>query len=591
MALFILLLSLFVMPGPVRGAVSAGILPYSLSTKFSESHAVQAIVNEYHDGSSQRHALVSEGRRTWNLSKHLTAAQLTQLRSFAASLQGGAFYFYNPQETLPPFSNNPIGTSGQYLVRFNGDWSQTNGMVRSDSEVQLIELTTQSEDIPVVTIGGSGGLPGSGGGGGGGGGGTPRLRLIPIDPINYAGSNDASAVFDYYRNYGPISYGGWMWAFTLTNDDEDGRGDLKLGVYKSLTGETWIRQDLANAPEFEIDPAYPYWDGVSSVVTIMVVRGESSDPFTETAVEFVDFDMSTGLFGSPYGPLDIRIAPTGATSPIPIVRPVHAYVFKLSSGTLRVVYQYFYEDVFVDHGTGEPSGGSQSQVYYQDYAGSAWAARQILSGQTVAWGTGYFLSAAVQDGDVIHAVYTPVGYYWNEAYYVRINADGTFSTPQALSPILSPDGSTYFLINTAIISGNNLLIPVSSPYGVSGAVGVLVGAPKSNPTFTYVEIATDAGFATPQMYHMATQDVFAWSQVSPTTGNLSQVYMSTSSDGGNTWSLPTLALDLDVTIPPLAPEGTDVSPRDINSISLGTNLDGSVGLMFTTWGTYYKFGS
>jgi hypothetical protein len=51
MALFILLLSLFVMPGPVRGAVSAGILPYSLSTKFSESHAVQAIVNEYHDGS------------------------------------------------------------------------------------------------------------------------------------------------------------------------------------------------------------------------------------------------------------------------------------------------------------------------------------------------------------------------------------------------------------------------------------------------------------------------------------------------------------------------------------------------------------
>jgi hypothetical protein len=571
MALFILLLSLFVMPGPVRGAVAAGILPYSLSTKFSESHAVQVLVNEYHDGTSQRKSLVSEGRRTWNLSKHLTAAQLTQLRSFAASLQGGAFYFYNPQETLPPFSNNPIGTSGQYLVRFNGDWSQTNGMVRSDSEIQLIELTTQSEDIPVVTVGGSGGLPGSGGGGGGGT--TPSGPPVAIDVFQLAGSFIGSVPNDYYRNYGPIYYGGQLWAFTLTENFD--LADGLLGVYKSLTGATWIRQDLAHAPSanrYVIAPSYPYWDGVSSTITILVLQSDVTPPIPsfERTMSLVDFDMATGLFSSTYGEVDLG-PPETATA----FR--HAYVFKLSNGTIRIVAEY--------------GGSDQSQIYYQDYTAGAWGLPHIFPGQTVGSGSWYFLNSATQDGDVIHAVYMdihaaggPAGPNFNEAHYVQIAADGTFSTPVALSAILSPDGTTYFSINTGIISGDHIILPVRISFDAPANVGVLVGSPKSNPTFTYVAIASSTRFAEPVLFHRASEDVFAWTEVSSGTGNISQVYISTSTDNGATWTTPQLRLDIDVH--PL-PGGAGEDTTDINSISLGTDRDGSIGLMLTTWTGYY----
>lgn len=130
------------MPGIVRGAIALGTLPFSLSTKFTESHAVQASINEYHDGSSQRTSLVVGGRRTWKLSKRLTAYQLGTLRDFWESLKNGAFYFYNPSETLPPFSHAPMGTSGRYLVRFANDWEQSNGMARSDTGVELVELAS-----------------------------------------------------------------------------------------------------------------------------------------------------------------------------------------------------------------------------------------------------------------------------------------------------------------------------------------------------------------------------------------------------------------------------------------------------------------
>jgi hypothetical protein len=568
MALFILLLSLFVMPGPVRGAVAAGILPYSLSTKFSESHAVQVAVNEYHDGSSQRKSLVSEGRRAWNLSKRLTAAQLTQLRNFAASLQGGAFYFYNPQETLPPFSNNPIGTSGQYLVRFNGDWSQTNGMVRSDSEIQLIELTTQSEDIPVVTVGGSGGLPGSGGGGGGGT--TPSGPPVAIDPTNMSGSFIGTEWNDYYRSYGPILYGGQLWAFTITENSDF--ADRQLSVYKSATGATWIRQDLSHAPSMT-RPSYPYWDGTSSVVTIYTITNETELPDATSIVGFVDFDMSSGLFGTPYGQLDLRglLGGTEATNPI------HPYVFKLSGGTIRVLYEY--------------RGFTESHLYYQDYTAGSWGDPQVFPGETTGSGSYYFLNSATQDGDVIHAVFMPTeisgGPFppgWNEAYYVQINADGTFSTPQPLSPILSPDGTTYFAINTAIISGDHLIVPVRI-FSEPSNVGVLVGSPKNNPTFTYVQIASSTRFAAPTIsHHASSQDVFAWTEVSSGTGNISQVYISTSTDNGATWTTPQLRLDIDVH--PL-PGGAGEDTTDINSVSLGTDRDGSIGLMLTTWTGYY----
>lgn len=129
------------MPGVIRAPLSLGTLPYSLSTKFSESRSVQMRINEYHDGSCQRVSLVTGSRRTWKLSKRLDPFHLGLLRAFCATVQSGAFYFYNPIETLPAFSNNPVGTSGQYLVRFNSDWSQINGMGRSDCELEIVEVS------------------------------------------------------------------------------------------------------------------------------------------------------------------------------------------------------------------------------------------------------------------------------------------------------------------------------------------------------------------------------------------------------------------------------------------------------------------
>lgn len=128
------------MPGNVRGAVAIGTLPLSLSTKFTESSSVQVNINEYHDGSCQRISLVTGGRRSWKIAKRLTPSQVGTLRTFVESLKGAAFYFFNPSETLPPFSSAPIGTFGRYLVRMASDWEQTNGMARVDTSIELIEL-------------------------------------------------------------------------------------------------------------------------------------------------------------------------------------------------------------------------------------------------------------------------------------------------------------------------------------------------------------------------------------------------------------------------------------------------------------------
>jgi phage-related protein len=129
------------MPGAVRGATAMGTLPYALSTQFTESRMAQVLVAEYHDGSSQRLSLVTTGRRSWKLSRHLSPTLITALRDFAASLRGGAFYFYSPFETVPVFSRAPSGTAGRYLVRFNSDWSQINGMNRSDCELEIVEVS------------------------------------------------------------------------------------------------------------------------------------------------------------------------------------------------------------------------------------------------------------------------------------------------------------------------------------------------------------------------------------------------------------------------------------------------------------------
>jgi hypothetical protein len=131
--------------GNVRGAVAVATFPITLSTKFTESHAVLANVNEYHDGTTQRTALVAGGRRTWSLPKRLTVSEILTLRAFWEANQNTAFNFYNPFETVPPFARNPSGSDGLYIVRFASDWDEQIGMVRSDASAQLIEVADDAE--------------------------------------------------------------------------------------------------------------------------------------------------------------------------------------------------------------------------------------------------------------------------------------------------------------------------------------------------------------------------------------------------------------------------------------------------------------
>jgi hypothetical protein len=118
------------------------VMPLSLSRAFTEVQTFPARVNEYHDGASQRSACLSKPRRSWQLAKRLPASLLAELREFWQAQGVGAFYFYNPKETNPPFSYDPTGaaTPGRYRVRFASPWSQTVGLGLVDTAAELVEL-------------------------------------------------------------------------------------------------------------------------------------------------------------------------------------------------------------------------------------------------------------------------------------------------------------------------------------------------------------------------------------------------------------------------------------------------------------------
>jgi hypothetical protein len=261
------------MPGSVNPAVSIGTLPHSVSTKFTEEHSVPMNINRYRDNSSQRTSLATGVRKSWKIAKRLDPLNLGLLRTFFYSANGGAFYFYNPAETNPPFTNNPTGTAGRYLVRFNNDWSQTNDLGRISTAIELVEVLPQgSEAIPVVTIGG-GGLPSGGGGTGGGGGGVPLRRTTPINPA-IAGGEWLLSSSQGTVGYGPVPYGGYLWTYGAASEF-DGVQDgvffdvvTGAGMYKSADGVTWRK--VGGDVWFGDFPNAAYYDPNTAVVTFLI---------------------------------------------------------------------------------------------------------------------------------------------------------------------------------------------------------------------------------------------------------------------------------------------------------------------------------
>lgn len=77
------------MPGNLVQSEPNGVMPASLCTAFTELREYAQLQNQYHDGTIQRSQLAQTSRRTFRLSKRLSASLLSALYSFWASQNGG----------------------------------------------------------------------------------------------------------------------------------------------------------------------------------------------------------------------------------------------------------------------------------------------------------------------------------------------------------------------------------------------------------------------------------------------------------------------------------------------------------------------
>ncbi|HZF24032.1 MAG TPA: hypothetical protein VE030_11280 [Burkholderiales bacterium] len=130
------------MPQNLNSANPQGVMPKQLCRSFQEELRLEALLNQYADGSSDRNALAQNVRHFFRLVPGVNGADWAALWQFYIQHQGPAFYFYNLRETVPPFSYDPSGqnTIGRYTVVFDGQWSDTYNVARTDVALQLREV-------------------------------------------------------------------------------------------------------------------------------------------------------------------------------------------------------------------------------------------------------------------------------------------------------------------------------------------------------------------------------------------------------------------------------------------------------------------
>ena len=126
------------MPGSVANANPTTVMPNSFCIAFSEQRSFATRVNEYRGGEAQRMVLVATSRRTFVQSKRLSPSDLLELRAFRDTVRHGAFYFYHAKEGVHDATG--VLTAGRYTVRFEGDWSQTSYIPRTEVQISLVEL-------------------------------------------------------------------------------------------------------------------------------------------------------------------------------------------------------------------------------------------------------------------------------------------------------------------------------------------------------------------------------------------------------------------------------------------------------------------
>jgi hypothetical protein len=113
-------------------------MPDSLCIAFSEQRYFAMRVNEYRGGEAQRMALVATSRRTYSQTKRLDPTNLLALRTFRDTVKHGSFYFYHCKEGV--YDGTGVLTAGRYTVRFEGSWSQTSYIPRTETQVTMVEV-------------------------------------------------------------------------------------------------------------------------------------------------------------------------------------------------------------------------------------------------------------------------------------------------------------------------------------------------------------------------------------------------------------------------------------------------------------------
>ena len=124
--------------------MSVGVLPFSLCRNLVETRQWPVRMIEYHGGETERMALTSTARRSWQMAKRLPAAALVTLREFLEAHPVDAFYIYVMKETNPTFHWDATGvaTAGRYSrARRRAAWNQTSYVARTETTgVEFVEV-------------------------------------------------------------------------------------------------------------------------------------------------------------------------------------------------------------------------------------------------------------------------------------------------------------------------------------------------------------------------------------------------------------------------------------------------------------------
>ena len=130
------------MPDNIIPAAPTDVMPAALCGAFHEEHRLEAFVNAYQDGSSDRAAKVLNSRRFFKMTRPVTKTQYEDLYTFYSNHLVQPFWFYNPFESVPPYTADPTGAStvGRYAVVFDGSWSEEVRAGRSHVSFGLREV-------------------------------------------------------------------------------------------------------------------------------------------------------------------------------------------------------------------------------------------------------------------------------------------------------------------------------------------------------------------------------------------------------------------------------------------------------------------